>query len=60
LVEQSGEGLLLPDVELPPAYRDTLALFTTPSSQGLLVDQRSWPLAQELFGRLGIRLTIDE
>ncbi len=60
LVEQSGEALLLPDVELPPAYRDTLALFSTSSPTGALVDRQSWPLAQELFGRLGIRLTIDD
>jgi hypothetical protein len=57
---QGGEALLLPDIELPPAYRDTLALFTTASPEGLLADQQGWPLAQDLFGHLGITLTTDD
>jgi hypothetical protein len=57
LAERRGEALLLPQIELPPPYREALALFTRPSPDGALVDQVSWPLAQELFERLGIRLT---
>jgi hypothetical protein len=60
LVEPKGESLLLPDIELPPAYRDTLALFSRSGTEGALVDRQGWPLAQELFGRLGIGLTIDD
>jgi len=59
VVEQQDAALLLPDIELPPAYRDTLALFTTPSPAGALVGEEGWPLAQDLFDRLGIRLAID-
>ncbi len=60
LAERRGDDLLLPDVELPPPYRAALALFAKEGEEGPLVDRRGWPLAQELFGRLGVRLTIDE
>ena len=55
-----GDEALLPNIELPPVYRKTLALFSRSSPAGALVDRQGWPLAQELFGRLGIALTIDE
>jgi hypothetical protein len=55
---QSGDRLLLPDVELPPPYRAILESITENSGEGPLVDERSWPLAQELFGRLGVSLTV--
>lgn len=58
LAERRGDRLLLPTLELPPAYRATLALLTGPNADEPLVDERAWPLAQDLFGRLGIRLTI--
>ena len=60
LAERRGDALLLPNVELPPPYRATLALFSTASPEGPLVDQVGWPLAQDLFGRLGVRLTAAE
>ena len=56
LVERRGEQLLLPDVELPPPHRALLRRVTTEGDEGLLVDERSWPLAQEVFWRLGVRL----
>jgi hypothetical protein len=56
---QGGEQLLLPDVVLPPPYREVLELIATSSAEGPLVDQRGWPIAQELFGRLGMRLTVE-
>lgn len=59
LAERRGDLLLLPDVELPPAYRATLALLTRPDAEGPLVDERAWPLVRALFERLGIQLTID-
>lgn len=59
LAERRGDKLLLPHVELPPAYRATRALLTGPDAEEPLVDERGWPLAQALFGRLGIQLTID-
>lgn len=55
---QGGEVLLLPQIELPPAYRATLDLISTPSSEGRLVDPANWSLVEPLFGRLGIRLRI--
>lgn len=59
LAERRDAMLLLPEVELPPAYRATLALLTGPDADAPLVDERAWPFAQALFGRLGIQLTID-
>lgn len=55
-----GNVALLPAIELPPVYREVLALFTTPGPDGALVDEQSWPQAQALFGRLGVMLTIDD
>ena len=55
---QGAEQLLLPDVVLPPPYREVLDLIATDSAEGPLVDQRGWPVAEELFGRLGMRLTL--
>jgi hypothetical protein len=60
VVERTDAGLLLPDIELPPAYRDTLTLFTTTSPAGPLVDRQGWPLVQALFGRLGITLALND
>jgi hypothetical protein len=57
MAERHGEGLLLPQIELPPPYRETLALFARPGPDGALVDEVGWPLAQQLFARLGISLT---
>jgi hypothetical protein len=57
LVARRGDTLLLPDVELPPPYRKLLASISKDSAEGPLVNARSWPLAQELFARLGVRLT---
>jgi hypothetical protein len=58
LVEWHGDLMLLPDVELPPPYRAVLRRITQEGDVGLLVDQKGWPLAQDVFGRLGVRLTI--
>jgi hypothetical protein len=59
LAVRRADKLLLPDVELPPPYRKILESAAQASAEGPLVDQRSWPLAQELFGRLGVRLTVE-
>lgn len=59
LAELHGDRLLLPVIELPPAYRATLALLTDPKSDQPLVDERTWPYARALFERLGLQLTID-
>jgi hypothetical protein len=59
LVERRGENLLLPDVELPPPHRELLERIAQQSEDGPLVDERSWPLARELFERLGVSLTVE-
>jgi hypothetical protein len=59
IVERRGDFLLLPNVELPPAYRALLASFAESSDAGPLVSQRGWPLARELFEQLGVRLTLE-
>jgi hypothetical protein len=56
LVEQRGDELVLPDVELPPPYHAVLASFAHSSVEGWLADRRAWPLVQDLFDRLGARL----
>lgn len=58
LVEERDERLLLPDVVLPPPYRALLQSMAEESSEGPLVRERDWPLAQELFRRLGVRLVV--
>ena len=56
----SGHGLLLPDVLLPPSFREVLQLLARETAEGWLVDQQAWPLAQALFERLGVRLSLAE
>ena len=56
----SGHGLLLPDVLLPPSFREVLRLLARETAEGWLVDQQAWPLAQALFERLGVRLSLAE
>jgi hypothetical protein len=58
LVEERGDELLLPDVELPPLYHAVLAILARESAEGWLVDRHGWPLAQALFERLGARLRV--
>jgi hypothetical protein len=60
LAERRGDRILLPDVELPPPHRALLQRVVTESAAGLLVDERGWPLAQEVFERLGVQLTIGD
>ncbi len=57
LAKRHEDHILLPDVDLPPAYRSLLRRVATESKEGLLVDERGWELAQEVFGRLGVRAT---
>lgn len=52
--------LLLPALELPPPYREAITLCAKQGADGWLVERGGWPLAQELFARLGVRLTLDE
>jgi hypothetical protein len=55
-----GQGVLLPSADLPPSYREVLALVTRPSPAGLVVESaHGWRLVQKLFGRLGVRLAIE-
>ena len=53
-------ALLLPAIELPAPYRAALTLCAGHSAAGWQVERGGWPLAQELFARLGVRLTLDE
>jgi hypothetical protein len=58
MVERRGDDVLLPNIELPPPYREMLAGIARASADGPLVDARGWPLARELFERLGVRLSL--
>ena len=60
LVARRGDVFLLPDVELPSAYRKVLESMSKASEEGPLVNARSWPFAQELFAKLGVRLNLEE
>jgi hypothetical protein len=50
---------VLPDVELPPPYRTLIEHMAQQTDGGLAVDRRDWPLLQEVFLRLGVRLTAE-
>lgn len=54
--QRENDHFRLPDVELPPPYRVLIQRIAT-SNDTFLVDQQGWPLAQELFAHLGVRLT---
>jgi hypothetical protein len=56
LVERRSDLLLLPDIEVPPPHRALLRRITTESDEGPLVDEGWWPLVQQVFRRLGVRL----
>jgi hypothetical protein len=58
VVEQRGDRLLLPDVELPPPHRALLERIAADGPDGPTVDQHGWPLARALFERLGVGLVI--
>lgn len=48
--------LLLPDIELPRPYREFLRRIGEQTDTGVVVEDSVWPLARELFGRLGLAL----
>jgi hypothetical protein len=52
----AGDEAALPDVALPPSYRRVLNLLGREERGILLVDERAWPFAQDLFARLGVDL----
>jgi len=55
VAQRENDHFRLPDVELPPPHRALLQRIA--ASDGMfVVDQQGWPLAQELFARLGVRL----
>jgi hypothetical protein len=60
LAARRGSQILLPDVDLPPAHRALLRRVAVEDDAGLLIDEQSWDLAQAVFGRLGVRLTIED
>lgn len=54
-----GDAAELPDVALPPGYRDELRRIGRAEGGALLVDERAWPFAQDIFARLGADLRAD-
>jgi hypothetical protein len=50
---------LLPDILLPPAHRTLLERFATRTDDGWSTNSPGWPLAQELFARLGLQLELE-
>ena len=60
LVDRANAWIVLPDVELPPPHRVLLRRVATEDGERLLVDESGWPLAQAVFGRLGVRLKVAE
>ncbi|MFL5806058.1 MAG: hypothetical protein ACJ8CR_30525 [Roseiflexaceae bacterium] len=60
LAERRDTQILLPDVDLPPPHRALLRHIVAQSDAGLLVDEQGWDLAREVFGRLGVRLIIED
>jgi hypothetical protein len=60
VAERQGDLVVLPDIELPPPYRVVLRRLAREGDAGRLVDESGWPLARDLFTKLGLRLTIAE
>lgn len=60
LVERRDGHYLLPNVDLPPSYRALLGRVARPTEAGPEADAEGWPLAQELFLRLGVRLRVED
>jgi hypothetical protein len=60
LAVRRGSQILLPDVDVPPAHRALLRRVAAAGDEGLLVDEQGWDLAQAVFARLGVRLTIED
>lgn len=60
LVERRDGRYLLPNVELPPPYRALLSRCARATEAGPETDAEGWPLAQELFLRLGVRLRVED
>lgn len=56
--EQRAEGLLLPRIEIPHAHQVLLRSQAHHTGEGLIVEERAWPLAQAVFERLGVELVI--
>jgi|GEM_PF-397946 hypothetical protein len=50
------KAYILPDLILPEPYRKLLARIGERIDEGWRIHQRGWPLAQEIFARLGILL----
>jgi hypothetical protein len=55
---RAGKEYLLPDLELPQPYQAVLGRFAKLTPEGWRVMERGLPLAQELYARLGLLLTI--
>jgi hypothetical protein len=58
LAERHGSQIVLPDIDLPPPHRTLLQRVASEYDGRLLVDETTWPLAQQVFERLGMRLRI--
>lgn len=56
--EPRAEGLLLPRLELPAPHLALLRSQAHSTGEGLLIEERAWPLAQAVFERLGVELVI--
>ena len=51
-----GDTFILPDVEIPPPHRALLRRVAQQTDEGWAANQQAWPLVQDLFDRLGVRL----
>jgi hypothetical protein len=60
VAERYEDGVLLPNVEVPPVYRTAFQHIATATPAGLKVGERGWELARKAFERLGVRLLIGD
>ncbi len=56
VAQPENDHFRLPDVELPPPHRTILERIAIAGDTHMVAPQ-GWPLAQELFAHLGVRLT---
>lgn len=57
-VRHQGEHYYLPALELPPPHREVLDRLGQQVEDGWQVAERAWPLARQVYERLGLKLVV--
>lgn len=60
LAERQSERILLPEIELPPAYRALLQRIIGQHKGQPSTNKAAWPLVQALYAQLGLRVVLEK